>query len=98
MRVVPADDVLSVIYRYGPPRSVRMLAAVLSDEAERREWETYVADMLWFNARKGLKNWQVRPYGETHNRRKAANDSRSGREIVQDLVRRRKARRKRGTK
>lgn len=83
-RRAPAQDVLAAIYRYGPPRRVAMLRAVLAAEARRQRWRHYLADMA-YNLVALL--WGGDPgvptYGEVSG---AARDERTEAEIAEEVL------------
>lgn len=89
--------VLSALYKYGVPPTIRAISAFLDEEAERQRWEIYVADTCAALLRAVVgKNCPKFPsYSDLI--KKTPQDNRSGKEILESIkntLKRRKEKRK----
>jgi cell division inhibitor SulA len=96
-----ADNVLSAVYRYGAPPTIRALDALLKTEKQQRGWQSYIADVNCLLYRSWVKKSKLPLYSEMIKGSNNKVDSRSGQEIVNELIakcRKRKAARGGGKK
>lgn len=64
------------------------LAALLNEQAEQEYWQTYVADATCRLVHLWSKNCRVPYYSTLTGRRQEQKDSRTGQEIVDDIIKR----------
>ena len=88
-----ASKVLSAVYRYGTPPSLSALKALLDEDERQQEWQKYMADVGYRMIRLWSKGTTIKPYGEIVQPQKKMTDSRSKKEIADDLIARRRRRR-----
>lgn len=83
-----ASKICGMIYMHGAPPTVRHLAGALSMLQRQEKWQEYVADSLCAIF-KALKPKAKIPYYSDFVQNKKE-DSRSGQEIVNDIIKRRR--------
>lgn len=83
-----------MVYMHGAPASIRQLAGALDMIEQQEAWQEYVADALCALHKAFRPKSTIRFYSELMSKGQA--DSRTGQEIVDDIIknRRRKRRRK----
>ena len=79
------EDILAVLYRYGPPREVSALAALLTVQFRERRWQHYMADM-GYNLLYALcgKKPDVPTFSEMM--KPKSRDTRTAQQIKDDLI------------
>lgn len=77
---------MAAMYRYGATSNMAALSALLAENSRREAWQGYVADMLWVIAGTGKKHFPVQRYTQLAKRASAARDTRSGDEVVDDVL------------
>ena len=90
------NKILAALYRYGAPPTVEALAALLEDDLEQKNWQMYVADMSCAMVKRLSKKASFPFYSDLVKRSNNITDSRSGQEIVNDLIARRRKKKLRG--
>ena len=85
---------LATMYRWVAPPSVDALEALMIDEAEQADWRAYMADMACKVATK-VSRGQLPYYSQLMKHGAQKTDSRSGQEIVDSIVARRRNRQRR---
>lgn len=85
---------MSTLYRYGTPPTLSALAALIDEDAQQDAWRMYVADMSCRLTRVMSAGKHKPPYySELHQPGSRRTDSRTGQEIVDSIIsRRRKSR------
>lgn len=93
-----ASKICGMIYMHGAPPTLRHLSGALGMIEQQEMWQEYVADALCALHRAFRPKSTVRFYSDLMG--KGQKDSRTGQEIVNDIIksRRRKKRRKRADK
>lgn len=86
---------LATMYRWGAPPSVDALEALMIVEAEQADWRTYMADMVCKIATK-VSRGQLPYYSQLAKRGAPKTDSRTGQEIVDSIIARRRNKRRVG--
>lgn len=83
-----ADAVLAALYKYGTPPTMAMLSGLLETQAEQREWQTYMGDMTGSLVRAlyGKNASRIPLYSDIMKKKNTVTDTRSGKEIVEDLA------------
>ncbi len=66
--------------------SVHALGAVLREKDRQDQWQTYVADMSCLVVKRLSRKFDAPLYSDTVRKNRAKVDSRSGQEIVQDVI------------
>ena len=84
-----ASKIVAAVYRHGSPPSLYALWALMREDQEQRKWQSYMADMACAIAKK-LNPKAAIPFWSDMQKKKAVNDSRSGKEIVDDLIAKRR--------
>lgn len=89
-----AESVLAILYKYGTPPVMDMLSAALHEQAEYKGWQVYMADTCVALVRTliGKNGSKIPFYSDTVQKNSHAHDSRSGAEIVADIITKRKKR------
>ena len=89
-----ASKILAATYRYGAPPTISALAALLDEDAKQQAWQIYVADASCYMVKLWAKKSKLPFYSELIRKPQKKEDSRSGQEIVDDLVLRRRRKRR----
>ena len=89
-----AESVLAILYKHGTPPIMDMLSAALHEQAEYKGWQVYMADTCVALVRTliGKNGSKIPFYSDTVQKNSHAHDSRSGAEIVADIIAKRKKR------
>lgn len=87
-----ANKVLATLYRYGPPPTVDALAALMGEDAEMGKWREYMAEMSGLIAKRLVAKVDIPLYSALMGRRQQQTDTRSGQEIVDSIIARRRNR------
>lgn len=97
VRKFGANKIVAAVYRHGSPPSLYALAALLKEDHEQQKWQSYMADICCAIAKR-LSPKSPFPFWSDLEKKKSAKDSRSGREIVDDLIAKRRRKKLRGGK
>lgn len=86
IRKYGADRVIAALHRYGTPPTMSALSSLLAVQEEQREWEIYMADMTAAIVRAlvGKPAEKLPFYSDMV--KKTYTDSRSGKQIVEDII------------
>lgn len=87
-----ASKVTSAIWQYGMPPSLSALKGLLEEQEKAQRWQAYMADALC-HVIKMLNPKSKMPYYTDLDKSGRNTDSRSGREILEDVKNRLKQRR-----
>ena len=87
------NKVIATVYRHGAPPTIGALAALLDDDARDQVWKTYVADIGCTLVKMRARKSRISYYSEIVAKSNHTYDSRSGQEIVDSIVAKRKKRR-----
>lgn len=72
---------------YGPPPSIRALKGYFDMQDEQAVWQSYVADMTWALVKSRKPKLTV-PMYSAMKKKSRVSDSRTGREILEDVKKR----------
>lgn len=88
------NKVVSAVYRYGAPPTLKALMAAIETEEEQSLWQTYTANALCRMVHAWSKNSKLPYYSDLIKPKDSRTDSRSGAEIKADIVKSRRRKQK----
>lgn len=80
-----ANKICALMWMYGPPPNVKALLGFFQMQMEQERWQDYMADMSWGLIKAIRPKFSGKMYS-TIKRSSNVQDSRTGKEIVQDLA------------
>lgn len=81
---------LSAVYRYGAPRTVQSLAAILEEDQQQARWQVYIADTACMLVKCWHNKSKMPYYSELIKKEHQQKDTRTGREILESIILNRK--------
>lgn len=84
------NKVIATVYRHGAPPTLSALIALMDDDAQHEQWKHYVADVACRMVRLWSKKSNIPSYSELVKKQKGNTDSRTGQEIVDSIIAKRK--------
>lgn len=76
----------AAVYRHGAPPAWPALAALLCEEQKRELWRMYVADTLHAQCMALFREYNVPSYSELISQAERPKDTRTGQEIIDDII------------
>lgn len=88
------NKIKAAVYRYGAPPTIEALAALLDEDMHHEVWQTYVADASCKLVHLWSKNCKLPYYSSLTKEKRSVTDKRTGQEIVDSIVKRRRNKRR----